>query len=86
MLFCQLVAISVYLHNTFDTVFVRCVNEYTEQILVVSQNVVCGSADDYTATLIGNSFDYFILCYDCTLDNVGAQIQTVGLILNFAGV
>lgn len=77
MLFCIFVGVAIDIHYSLDSDILGGIYEYAQKLLVILENVICGSSHDYTAALIGNLFNYLVLCDHGTLNNIGAEIKAV---------
>ena len=75
--FCLPQRVPVYLHDTTDSVVERRVNEHTDNIFMLPQNIIRGAPYDNAQTVVGDAADDPVLRRDGALDHLRAEIEIV---------
>ena len=73
--FCLPQRVPVYLHDTTDSVVERRVNEHTDNIFMLPQNIIRGAPYDNARTVVGDAADDPVLRCDGALDHLRAEIE-----------
>ena len=73
--FCLPQRVPVYLHDTTGSVVERRVNEHTDNIFMLPQNIIRGAPYDNARTVVGDAADDPVLRRDGPLDHLRAEIE-----------
>ena len=77
ILSCGFVVVAVNLHDSTDTVLLGSIDEDVKHVVSVTENVVGRTANDNTATLMGNLLNNSILCRNGKSHYLGAEVEAV---------
>ena len=69
--------VTIYLHNSLDTVFLRSLNENPYNVFPALQNIVGSTPNNNAASVIHNLFNDSVLCHRSQPDCPGAEIEVV---------